>query len=371
MTVAQQEGPPISGFDDDTHPVVPLPRAGLSAVAIVAACAVLAVVLFVVLDNGRRAREMRGAKSISMEGAISAPAQLQLPADAVLVDPRPPVVAVEERAPPPRPRLVQPMPQTWAPPSSYFQNPLTPIAPQIAPAPAPVDSARSDGVQDPVLILDTGTGTAAVVGSGKSGENQDAVASDDTAVRATRIRNRTTLVPQGAIINAVLETPIDSTRSGLVRAVVSRDARGFDGTRVLIPRGSRLIGQAEGDAKPGQHRVLVEWTRLIRPDGVAIRIGSPASDTLGGAGISGSVNNHFLARFANAALQSALTAGVAIAARSSDSSYIYALPGPIMGAGQSLFPDVPPGATIKVRAGAAIAVFVARDLDFSGTTGAR
>ena len=83
---------------------------------------------------------------------------------------------------------------------------------------------------------------------------------------------------------------------------------------MLIPRGSRLIGQAEGDAKPGQHRIFVEWSRLIRPDGVAIRIGSPASDTLGGSGITGRVNSHFFARFANAALQSALTAGVAIAA---------------------------------------------------------
>jgi type IV secretion system protein VirB10 len=197
------------------------------------------------------------------------------------------------------------------------------------------------------------------------------MASDESAVRATFIHNRSTLVPQGTIISAVLETPIDSTRPGLVRAVVARDARGFDGTRVLIPKGSRLIGQAGGDAKPGQHRVLVEWSRLIRPDGVAMRIGSPASDPLGGAGIAGHVNSHFFARFANAALQSAMSAGVAVASRSSGSPYIYALPGPALAAGQSLFPDIPPGATIKVHSGTAIAVFVAHDLDFSGTASSR
>ena len=54
----------------------------------------------------------------------------------------------------------------------------------------------------------------------------------------------------GAVIAAVLETPLNSDRPGLARAVVSKDARSFDGTRVLIPRGSRLIGEFKADANP-------------------------------------------------------------------------------------------------------------------------
>lgn len=169
------------------------------------------------------------------------------------------------------------------------------------------------------------------------------------------------------MIRAVLETPIDSRRPGLVRAVVSRDARGFDGTRVLIPRGSRLIGEAGGDMKAGQKRVLVNWTRLIRPDGVAIRIGSPAADVLGGAGITGKVNNHFFERFGSAVLQSALTIGVNVASRPRRNSVIVGLPGQVGAAGQSLLPDVEQAPTVKVSSGAEISVFVARDLDFSGT----
>ncbi|KZC79189.1 hypothetical protein AYR46_13890 [Sphingobium yanoikuyae] len=169
------------------------------------------------------------------------------------------------------------------------------------------------------------------------------------------------------MINAVLETPIDSRRPGLVRAIVSRDARGFDGTRVLIPRGSRLIGEASGDAKAGQRRVLVTWTRLIRPDGVAIRIGSPAADVLGGAGINGRVNTHFFERFGNAVLQSALTIGVNIASRPKSNSVIVGLPGQIGATGQNLLPNADPAPTIKVASGAEISVFVAKDLDFSGT----
>lgn len=372
MTAAAKDSPPSMETRDDTRPVVPLPRAGLSAAAIVAGCTVLAVVLFLVLESGRRARDAESARSISLDGAITSPAPLQLPAPSPAQDSQPVLATLEPKPSKPILPPSHPAPPSAPLPSSYPPAPYFPAPPPREAAPASPASASNDAPKDPVLILDAGVGVAPAIGPAKTGDaNQDALASDDSAIRATRIRNRTTLVPQGTIINAVLETPIDSTRSGLVRAVVARDTRGFDGTRVLIPRGSRLIGQAEGDTKPGQHRVLVEWSRLIRPDGVAIRIGSPASDTLGGAGINGHVNNHFFARFANAALQSALTAGVAIASRSSNSSYVYALPGPITSAGQSLFPDVPPGATIKVRAGAEIAVFVAHDLDFSGTTSGR
>ena len=135
------------------------------------------------------------------------------------------------------------------------------------------------------------------------------------AARAGMFANRGTTVPQGTLIPAVLETALDSTRPGFARAIVSRDVRGFDGSRVLIPRGSRLIGEYRSDVQPGQHRALVNWTRLIRPDGVTIAIGSPAADTLGGGGIRANVNSHFFARFAGAILQSVLDVGVNLAGR--------------------------------------------------------
>src|SRR5690606_4191868 len=123
--------------------------------------------------------------------------------------------------------------------------------------------------------------------------------------RAGALANRSTTVPQGTLIPAVLETAIDSTRPGLARAIVSRDIRGFDGRQILIPRGSRLIGEYRSEAQPGQRRALVNWLRLVRPDGVTIAIGSPAADPVGRGGIRARVNNHFLQRFAGAILQSA------------------------------------------------------------------
>ncbi|MGJ3628491.1 TrbI/VirB10 family protein [Sphingomonas sp. MMS24-JH45] len=113
--------------------------------------------------------------------------------------------------------------------------------------------------------------------------------------------------------------------------------------------------------------MLATWTRSIRPDGVAIRIDLPAADTAGATGMPGKVDTHFLARFANAALQSALQIGVNRPPRAGDGSVIVANTPQVSSAmGQNIIPGADEAADRLVRPGAAIAVFVARDLDFSG-----
>ena len=100
-------------------------------------------------------------------------------------------------------------------------------------------------------------------------------------MRASALANRSMTVPQGYLIGAVLETAFDSTKPGFARAIVSRDVRGFDGKNVLIPRGSRLIGEYKSAAGQGQNRAVISWTRLIRPDGMTIEMDAPAVDTVG------------------------------------------------------------------------------------------
>lgn len=338
------------------HPVVRMPAAGLSGATIALICAMAAVGLFLILDGNRRhSDEKPSAKVGEPQGILASPPPLVMPL-AALEPSRTVAVpnSVPPQPPPVPPMVERPQPSTFA--QAYAPSSASPQA-----VVAPPSRTKTDGGDSP-LIIDLAAGDSlgnASVVAGSTG--------DDQAVRASVIRNRVNLVPQGSMISAVLETPIDSRRPGLVRAIVSRDARGFDGTRVLIPRGSRLIGEVAGDAKTGQRRVLVMWNRLIRPDGVAIRIGSPAADVLGGTGIRGKVNNHFIERFGNAVLQSALTVGVNIASRPRRNSVIVGLPGQIGATGQNLLPNVDPSPTIKVASGAEISVFVARDLDFSGT----
>lgn len=119
-------------------------------------------------------------------------------------------------------------------------------------------------------------------------------------------------IAQGKIINAVLETAINTQLPGTLRAIVSRDTYAETGRTVLIPKGSRLIGTYNTGILQGQDRVMIVWTRLIRPDGVDIMIGSPAIDGLGRAGVEGMVNNRYMEIFSAAILTTALTLGAAV-----------------------------------------------------------
>jgi type IV secretion system protein VirB10 len=179
--------------------------------------------------------------------------------------------------------------------------------------------------------------------------------------------NRSSTVPLGTLIPAVLETAFDSRRPGFARAIVSRDVRGFDGTRVLIPRGSRLTGEYRSDIQPGQKRALINWTRLVRPDGITIALASPSADTLGRGGVRGDYNSHFFERFAGAILQSAIQVGVNVASRAAaGNNVIVALPGSTQNTpGGGLLNSARILPTLKVPAGTSISVFVAHDLDFS------
>jgi type IV secretion system protein VirB10 len=198
-----------------------------------------------------------------------------------------------------------------------------------------------------------------------------ATASGTPSVQATKAiavggGNRTYLVSQGTLISAVLETAIDSTQSGQVRAIISTNVYNALGSQILIPRGSRIFGEYKGDLGSGQNRAQIIWTRLICPDGATIALDSPASDQLGRAGIKGRVNTHFGERLLGALLQSSIDFGVLAASRAVTSSngVIVALPSPAQSAGSQIL-QPPPKPTLKVRQGTRIAVLVARDLDFS------
>ena len=194
----------------------------------------------------------------------------------------------------------------------------------------------------------------------------------DTA-RASQMRDLGRTVPQGAVIAAVLETAINSDLPGSVRAVVSRDVRSFDGSRVLIPRGSKLVGQYKSAAAVGQTRAFVVWTRIISPTGVTIDVASPATDRLGRGGLDGEVDSHFFTRFGASILLSVISAGSQALANSASSNssatFVIGSPGQAnQVASIALQKQIDIPDTIKVMQGVPVQVFVARDLDFSAVS---
>lgn len=318
---------------------------------------VAGLLLFVVLDARRRdAYAPPATRPNDAPGASAPTTPLAIPPA-----PTPTPTPTETSTPPPAPIPMAPPP----PRIIYVPQP----APQVVPPPQPPRTAG-----EPVLVLDTTVGDAAAAAAPAGAEGQPAATGGVTAVaaRATVMRHRATTVAQGTLIPAVLESALDSTRPGPARALVQRDVRGFDGSTILIQRGSRLIGEYRADLQPGQNRALVMWTRLVRPDGVTIALGSPAADPLGRVGIKGKVNSHFFERFGMAILQSSLDVGVNLASRYGGSPVIVAaLPGAVQSSTSSLTSGAQIQPTLRVRQGTAISVFVARDLDFTSVESRR
>lgn len=190
---------------------------------------------------------------------------------------------------------------------------------------------------------------------------------DVDLARATRLANLDSLVPQGAIIGAVMETALNSDLPGFARALIQRDVLSFDGSTVLIPAGSRVVGQYKSGVAKGASRIFIVWTRILRPDGASIAIGSPAIDDLGRGGVAGKVNSHFLKRFGGSILLTVLTGGIqaATTALSRGSTVVVSSANEASQLAQQAASDLDIPPTIVTRAGAPVRIFVARDLDFS------
>ncbi len=196
--------------------------------------------------------------------------------------------------------------------------------------------------------------------------------------RANNLGNLDLKILQGKLIDAVMETAINSDLPGMVRAVVSHDLYGESGRTILLPTGTRLVGQYNSAIRKGQARVFLVWNRAIRPDGIEIVLDSGGTDPLGRAGINGKVNNHFWQIFGTSALLSLMGAGAANAgANVSDefnsiSAYREELANSFKDTSAQVldrYIDIPP--TINVKQGTRIKILVARDLDFSEVLGRR
>jgi type IV secretory pathway VirB10-like protein len=124
------------------------------------------------------------------------------------------------------------------------------------------------------------------------------------------------LVMAGTVIPAALITGINSDLPGQVLASVTENV--YDtatGRHLLIPQGSRLIGQYDSQVAFGQRRVLLMWTRLMLPDASSIALDRlPGVDASGYAGLQDSVDWHWQQLLAGAALSTLIGVGAELAA---------------------------------------------------------
>ena len=132
--------------------------------------------------------------------------------------------------------------------------------------------------------------------------------------QAEVIANPSNTVIQGTMIQAVMETALDSSLPGQTRAIISEDVFSYDGSRLLIPRGSRLIGRYRSGIEIAQKRVTIAWDRIVLPNDQTVQISAFGGDALGRSGVTGFVDTRFDERFGSAALISIISAAPSVAA---------------------------------------------------------
>ena len=187
------------------------------------------------------------------------------------------------------------------------------------------------------------------------------------AVRAERLPTRRWLLPKGAFADCTLETAIDSTLPGITTCILALDVFSADGSVVLLERGTKLVGEARADVRPGQSRVAVLWSEARTPTGVVAHLDSLGTDELGRSGVPGTVDTHFRERFGAAILISLIDAGAQALASSGGSGSGAVVLNPSRSTDvltEVLRSTIAIPPTIRVPQGARLQVLVARDVDF-------
>jgi type IV secretion system protein VirB10 len=180
------------------------------------------------------------------------------------------------------------------------------------------------------------------------------------------------MVTMGTIIPCTLQTAIDSQLAGFVKCVLPQDVRSTTGNVVLLDRGTTVVGEIGRGLVQGQDRVFVLWDRAETPDHAIIELSSPGTDELGRSGLPGAVNNHWWQRFGGAIMLSVISgglqAGTALAANSGQGGGTFVNSFQSNGTNVSdtalqATINIPP--TLEKNQGDNVAIFVAKDLDFS------
>lgn len=243
------------------------------------------------------------------------------------------------------PILGPPLPGDLGRPILDAQNRGQPVTPPMAAAPAvdPVEQRRraeEEAARTSRVFFQTearaaapiatvgGQGSPSLSGPGLPGQPGVPTAQDRQLAFLNAGVDRRTVSPDrvvgpaspyvlqaGAVISAALITGIRSDLPGQITAQVTEHV--YDsptGGILLVPQGTRLIGEYSNKVDFGQRRVLLVWKRLIFPNGRSIVLErQPGGDAQGYAGLEDGVDYHWWDLAKAAGLSTLLSIGAELA----------------------------------------------------------
>jgi type IV secretory pathway VirB10-like protein len=119
-----------------------------------------------------------------------------------------------------------------------------------------------------------------------------------SAGSANAAAGKTFAVFEGTILETVLINRLDGGFAGPVQCLLSTDVYSSDRQHLLIPAGSKLLGETKKVDALGQTRLAVVFHRLLMPDGFSVSLDQfKGLNQIGDTGLRDQVNNHYLRIF--------------------------------------------------------------------------
>ncbi len=116
---------------------------------------------------------------------------------------------------------------------------------------------------------------------------------------------------EGTVLETLLINRLNGTFSGPVNCLVTNDIYSHDGQHILIPAGTKLLGETKKVEALGQQRLAVIFHRLLMPDGFSVPLDQfKGLNQIGETSLLGRVNNHYLEIF-GASLAIGVLGGIA------------------------------------------------------------
>jgi type IV secretion system protein TrbI len=178
---------------------------------------------------------------------------------------------------------------------------------------------------------------------------------------------------EGTVLESVLVNRLNGDFAGPVICQTTNDIYSHNHDELLIPAGSRLLGETKKVSDVGQERLAVIFHRLIMPDGYAVDLDqAPGLNQIGETAFHDKVNNHYFKIFGASIAVGAIAGLASIGANNSavtglptsnSSAYREGVAGSLSQSSLHIldrFLNIPP--TITIREGHRVRVFLTQDL---------
>jgi type IV secretion system protein TrbI len=178
---------------------------------------------------------------------------------------------------------------------------------------------------------------------------------------------------EGTVLESVLVNRLNGDFAGPVICQTTNDIYSHNHSELLIPAGSRLLGETKKVSDVGQERLAVVFHRLIMPDGYAVDLDqAPGLNQIGETAIHDKVNNHYFKIFGASIAVGAIAGLASIGANNSavtglpasnSSAYREGVTGSLSQSSLHIldrFLNIPP--TITIREGHRVRIFLTQDL---------